>query len=217
MTEGREELPQGSAGPQTQLLASLAARTQEILEAPRPAPDPQQREREKQVVAECRYLMRLLSTRRRSEGEMRQRLEEREVPADQIHEVMARIARAGLIDDAAFARDWIDQRRLRKGLSDRALREELRQRGVAERDIAAAFSDLAPGDGPLDQDPALAEEERCRTLVKDRLRRESRAHLSDPRTRGRISRRLDGYLRRRGYEGSLAVRVIASEMRARQL
>ena len=72
----------------------LAARTREILERPRPAASEEQVAREKAVVHECRYLMRLLSTRRRTDGEMRLRLSEREVPADVAHEVMARIDRA---------------------------------------------------------------------------------------------------------------------------
>lgn len=192
----------------------LARRTREILERPRAAPDPVEREREKRIISQCRYLMRLLAVRRRSAGELRTRLEDREVPADEAHEVLARIERAGLVDDRAFAQEWIAQRRRRKGLSDRALREELTRRQVSAADADAAFAALQ-GTGPLEEDPQLAEEERCRALVRERLRREGHGPAADPREWDRVARRLDGYLRRRGYEGSLAVRVISSEMRAR--
>lgn len=157
------------------------------------------------VVAECRYLLRLLSSRRRSEGEMRERLAAREVPRDVAHEAIARTARAGLIDDAAFARDWVSQRRELRGLSDEALRRELEAKGVAADLIATALA--------LDESD---EEERARGLVRARLRRDEAALLADPDgdMRGRVARRLDAHLRRKGYDGALALRVISSELRA---
>src|SRR5699024_12678068 len=92
----------------------LADRTRQILERPRPAPDPEHAEREKAVVHECRYLMRLLASRRRSAGEMRERLRQREVPGAIAHEVVARIDRAGLTGAERFAPDWVQQRRARR-------------------------------------------------------------------------------------------------------
>ena len=184
----------------------LADRTRQILELPRPAPDPERAEREKAVVHECRYLMRLLSTRRRTDGEMRLRLSEREVPADVAHEVMARIDRAGLIDDAAFARDWVQQRRALRSLGDEALRCELEQRRVDAVHIEAAL-----GEGESD------EEQRCRELVRSRLGPRDRDLLRAERDgahRRRLSRRLDALLTRKGYPGDLAVHVIAGELRA---
>ena len=184
----------------------LAARTREILERPRPAASEEQVAREKAVVHECRYLMRLLSTRRRTDGEMRLRLSGREVPADVAHEVMARIDRAGLIDDAAFARDWVQQRRALRSLGDEALRRELEQRRVDAVHIEAAL-----GEGESD------EEQRCRELVRSRLGPRDRDLLRAERDgahRRRLSRRLDALLTRKGYPGDLAVHVIAGELRA---
>lgn len=184
----------------------LAARTREILERPRSAASEEQVAREKAVVHECRYLMRLLSTRRRSEGEMRRRLAEREVPADVAHEAMARIDRAGLIDDAAFARDWVQQRRALRSLGDEALRRELEDRRVDGELIEEA---LADGHGD--------EEQRCRELVRSRIGLRDRERLSTERDgahRRRLSRRLDALLTRKGYPGDLAVHVIAGELRA---
>src|SRR5690625_3805261 len=84
--------------------------------------------------------MRLLSTRRRSAGEMRDRLVQREVPAAIIHEVMARMDRAELIDDETFAHDWVQQRRELRALSDLALRRELEKRSVDAGIIDAALA-----------------------------------------------------------------------------
>lgn len=184
----------------------LAQRTRQILEAPRPAPDPERAAREKAVVHECRYLMRLLASRRRSAGEMRERLERREVPADVAHEAMARIDRAGLVDDAGFARDWVAQRRALRALGDEALRREL-----AAKHVAAPLIDAALREGGDD------EEQRCRELVRSRLGARDLEQLRQERDgahRRRLSRRLDALLTRKGYPGDLAVRVIAGELRA---
>ncbi|MFC7373890.1 regulatory protein RecX [Brachybacterium sp. GCM10030268] len=184
----------------------LERRTRQILDAPRNGPDPEAIEREKAVVHECRYLMRLLSMRRRSAGELRDRLDQREVPAAIAHEAMARIERAGLLDDTAFAHEWVQQRRTLRALGDEALRRELEDRRVAAADIDAA---LAAGESD--------EEARCRDLVRSRLGDRDRERLRTERDgshRRRLSRRLDALLTRKGYPGDLAVRVIAGELRA---
>ncbi|HEX7350147.1 regulatory protein RecX [Brachybacterium sp.] len=189
-----------------EIRGQLEDRTRRILESPRSAPDPEHAAREKAVVHECRYLMRLLATRRRSAGEMRQRLTEREVPGAIAHEVMARIDRAGLIDDQAFARDWVSQRRALRALGDEALRRELSAKHVEDRWIRAALES-----GESD------EEQRCRELVRSRIGAGDRERLRRERDgshRRRLSRRLDALLTRKGYPGSLAVHVISGELRS---
>lgn len=183
----------------------LADHTRQILSRPRPAPDPEHAAREKAVVHECRYLMRLLATRRRSAGEMRERLRQREVPGSIAHEALARIDRAGLIDDETFARDWVEQRRELRSLGDEALRRELEAKQVDACWIEAA---LEGGD---------EEEQRCRQLVRSRIGHRDREQLRRDRDgshRRRLSRRLDALLTRKGYPGSLAVHVISGELRA---
>lgn len=206
-------------------IAALEARTREILERGEAAPDPEAAEREKAVVRECRYLMRLLAIRRRSEGEMRERLERREVPGATIHEAIARMHRADLVDDLEFAREWVRQRRRDRGLADAALRRELEARCVAADLIERALREeepLSADHGPLGA--TAGEEHRCRELVRSRLaveQRRSGEDLLDENGQVRegseswsaIRRRLDGYLARRGYSGALAVHVISSEMR----
>ncbi|ASK67215.1 hypothetical protein CFK39_13255 [Brachybacterium avium] len=184
----------------------LAERTRRILETPRAAPDPERAAREKAVVHECRYLMRLLASRRRSFGEMQERLRQREVPGAIAHEAMARIDRAGLVDDETFAREWVQQRRELRSLGDEALRRELESKRVDARWIDAA---LDGGDAD--------EEQRCRELVRSRIGHRDREQLRSERDgthRRRLSRRLDSLLTRKGYPGSLAVHVISGELRS---
>lgn len=189
----------------------LAERTRRILERPRSPQDPEQAAWDKAVVRECRYLMGLLATRSRSAGELRRRLRDRDVPADISHEAMQRVDRAGLIDDAAFAKEWVSQRRALRSLGDEALRRELDEREVDATLIDAA---LETGAG---EDPLADEEERCRQLVRSRITDRDRESLRSERDgahRRRLSRRLDALLTRKGYPGALAVHVIASELRA---
>ncbi|MDO5661211.1 MAG: regulatory protein RecX [Brachybacterium sp.] len=187
--------------------ATLARRTEEILSsgAGRGRPSEQDQAFEKAVVSQCRYLMRLLASRRRSAGEMRSRLREREAPGAVIHEALARLDRAGLIDDAAFAAEWVRQRRDLRGLADEALRRELADREVDADVIAEALGAAETG-----------EEQRARELVRNRLRGDldDLAADVDGSVRGKVARRLDALLRRRGYDGALALQVISTELRS---
>lgn len=205
MTTPRTDHGPAGNDPDRAVVRRLRARTAALTEAGPARITAEEAAFDAAVVAQCRYLMRLLATRRRSEGEMRARLHERGVPTDVAHETIARTARAGLIDDAAFARDWVAQRRELRGLSDEALRRELRDRSVDPEIIAVAFA--------LGEDD---EEERARSLVRTRLRRDEAALLadSDGSVRRAVARRLDAHLRRKGYDGALALRVISSELRS---
>jgi regulatory protein len=62
---------------------------------------------------------------------MRQYLKRHEVAEPVIDEVMGRLERAGLIDDERFAQNWIENRNEFRPRSQRALRYELRARGIA--------------------------------------------------------------------------------------
>ena len=140
-----------------------------------------------------------------SEGELRSKLTERAVPAALAQEVMDRLERADLLDDAAFAAEWVRQRRQLRGLGDEALRRELVAKQVEEVHIDAA---LAAGED--------SEEQRCRELVRSRLDAQDRRRLRRERDgahRRRLARRLDALLTRKGYPGDMAVHVIAGELR----
>jgi regulatory protein len=114
------------------------------------------------------------------------------VPDDAADEVLTRLTRAGLIDDAAFAEAWVSSRHGGRGLGRRALAGELRQRGVEPSLVAAALEQVE------DDDEVVA----ATALVRRRLA--STAGLPTP-TR---VRRLCSMLARKGYSGGLAARVV---------
>ncbi len=83
-----------------------------------------------------------LSYRPRSTDEVRRRLEERKFNQQAIEQVLERLQRAGLLDDEAFARYWIENREQFGPRSVRALRQELRQKGVPDSIIVLALDGL---------------------------------------------------------------------------
>ena len=59
-------------------------------------------------------------------------------------DVLERFADVGLIDDAAFARAWVESRHHSRGLAGRALTLELKRRGVDDEEIREAVAELGP-------------------------------------------------------------------------
>lgn len=161
---------------------------------------------EKAVVKECRYVLGLLAHRSRSEAEIRSKLAERVCDEEILEEIMRRLDGAGLIDDEAFARAWIEQRRAHKLLGTAALRRELEGKGVSSRDINTALEEAAPYD---------SEKERCQTLARERLAKELRkSGGAESLDRGAVLRRIGGALARRGYSENLTLFVLNRELDA---
>ncbi len=120
----------------------------------------------------------------------------RGVPSPAASAVLDRFAELGLVDDAAFAVAWVDSRHLGRGLAPRALRQELRTRGVAEETVQAA----------VDRIDGQAERLAAEALVRARLPGLARY---DHATR---TRRLHAMLARRGYSSALALSVVRSAL-----
>jgi len=83
-----------------------------------------------------------LSYRPRSEAEVAEYLRRREVPDDTIIAIIERLRGAGLLDDEAFARFWVENRERFRPRGLRALRYELRRKGIASDAIDQALDDL---------------------------------------------------------------------------
>jgi regulatory protein len=136
--------------------------------------------------------LRMLTAAPRTQAELAKALRRRGVPDDAAQAVLERFADVKLIDDAMFARAWVESRHHSRGLSGRALGAELKKRGVAQDDIAQALDELDP-----EQEVATARE-----LIGRRLEG----------TRGQPGparmRRLTGLLARKGYPAALAYRVV---------
>lgn len=82
-----------------------------------------------------------LSYRSRSTAEVRSRLERDDWPEEVITRVVARLANEQLLNDATFAATWVEHRSLSKPRGARALRQELRHKGVGREEVDAALPD----------------------------------------------------------------------------
>ncbi len=136
--------------------------------------------------------LRLLAAEPRTRAQLASALRRRRVPDEVAEAVLGRFAEVGLIDDAAFARAWVETRHLGRGLGRRALSAELRQRGVAVEEVRAAVSSLG------EQDEIAT----ARRLVAKRVGA-SRGRPLPARVRS-----LAGMLARKGYPAGLAYQVV---------
>lgn len=84
--------------------------------------------------------VRFLGYRPRSIAEVRQHLLEHAVPASVVETVIQRLQQAGYLDDEGFARFWVDNRQQFRPRSERALRQELRRKGVDDAIIDAVIA-----------------------------------------------------------------------------
>src|SRR5580693_45284 len=98
---------------------------------PRPNPEDQARQ----------LCLRLLTLAPRTRAQLAEALRKRGIPDEAADEVLSRFEDVGLIDDAAFARAWVESRHYSRGLAGRALSAELKQRGVAADEIRAAIEE----------------------------------------------------------------------------
>ena len=143
-------------------------------------------------------VFRKLAAQARNRHELDQALRAKEVPDPVAAQVLDRMEEIGLVDDAGFARDWVDSRQQRRQLSRRALRQELERKGVGRDEIDDALQSV---DAEDEYDAArMLAERKARTLQG--LPREVQY------------RRLAGVLARRGFNGSLTARVIAEVLAA---
>jgi regulatory protein len=80
-----------------------------------------------------------LSYRPRSESEIRRYLQKKELSEEQMAAVVERLKRAGLVDDKGFAELWVENRTTFKPKAKRALKAELKAKGVSSKEIEAAL------------------------------------------------------------------------------
>jgi regulatory protein len=127
--------------------------------------------------------VKFLSYRPRSRVEVERYLRGKSIDELVRDDVIARLEQAKYLDDEAFARFWLENRERFRPRGARALRYELRQKGVGDEIITRVLSDL--------DDEASAWR-----AVEGRLSRWS--NLPDEEFRQKIV----GYLSRRGFDYS---------------
>jgi regulatory protein len=111
--------------------------------------------------------------------------------------ILARLEAQGLLDDAAFARQFARSRALRAGASRRFVLAALATRGIDRRVAESAVDEVFADEGADDVTlAARAAQKRLRVL---------RSLAPDVRRR-----RLQGYLARRGFGGDAIRKALAS-------
>jgi regulatory protein len=138
---------------------------------------------------------RWLALRPRTESEMRDRLLQGGFEQDTVEHALERLTELRLIDDGAFARQWVEERARRKGLGPRALVAELEAKGVDPEVAGAAVAEAADN-----------EERRAVEWAQRQLRRVADLPLS------RQAQRIRQGLLRRGFEPEMAEAAIRAVM-----
>jgi len=139
-----------------------------------------------------------LSYRPRSSAEIRQNLTKRGISASLVEETLARLQGAGLVNDEAFARAWVENRNEFRPRSKTALRMELRRKGLDDELIQTVLEEQV-------DEQALAFEA-ARKYVR-RL-----AGLDWPEFR----QKLGGFLARRGFSYTTLSPVVSEVWRETQ-
>lgn len=125
--------------------------------------------------------VRLLARRPYSAAEIRRSLASKEIASGVIDEVLRRLELLGYVDDYAFAQYWVENRERFRPRGARALRYELRQKGIADAIIQQALDGFDSG-------------EFAYAAARDQARR---LRGLDRRT---FRTRMSGFLARRGFE-----------------
>ena len=139
-----------------------------------------------------KILLDTLTGQARSRRELSDKLAKRGVPDDLAGRLLDRFTEVGLIDDAAYARQWVESRHRSRGLAPRAIAQELRRKGIDDEDTTTALEQIDEAD----------QRAAARALVDRKLR--SMRGLD----RQVATRRLAGLLARKGYAAGLAFSVV---------
>ncbi|MFK5634530.1 regulatory protein RecX [Ornithinimicrobium sp. LYQ103] len=139
-----------------------------------------------------RIVLRQLAMGPRTRRQLEDKLRDRGCAPEVAASVLDRMGEVGLVDDEAFAEMFVRSRQETKGLAAVALRRELRDKGVADEVVDAALEEIDPE----------REKDQARALVVRRLRT-MRGLDRDVQTR-----RLAGFLARKGYGSGVSFQVI---------
>lgn len=148
---------------------------------------------------------RFLEARARSIGEVRRRLSTAGYRPELIEGAISRLTELGMLDDATFARAWIESRDRARPRGERALSDELRVRGVDRAIITAALEDRRTVADGVDTEAAPSADEAAAERL---LARHSRAleRVVDPRAR---RQRAYALLARNGFDPSICAALAA--------
>jgi regulatory protein len=146
--------------------------------------------------------LRFLEVRARSKAEVRRRLTQAGYQPALIDGAIERLVELGMLDDAAFARTWIESRDRARPRGERALRQELRLKGLDGTLIDEALGERGSAGGDVDELAAR------RVLARHAA---ALARVADPRAR---RQRAYALLARNGFDPEtcgVAVRAFLAE------
>jgi regulatory protein len=141
--------------------------------------------------------IRFLTYRPRSIQEIRRHLTEKDFPDPVVTDALERLETAGYLNDRDFARYWIENRTKFKPLGPKALRYELRQKGVDNAIVEELLAET------MDVDAAVYKAAQGQAR---RLRGTSRRNFQQ---------KLGAFLQRRGFgyaSASLVIRQLITEL-----
>jgi regulatory protein len=141
--------------------------------------------------------LRFLESRARSTAEVQRRLVTHGYRPDLVEGCVERLTELGMLDDDAFARAWVESRDRARPRGERALRAELRQKGVERPIVDAVLEDRAGTSD--DPDGPGADEDAARRLLEKNAR--SLERILDPRAR---RQRAYALLARNGFDPDVA-------------
>lgn len=163
---------------------------------------------------------RFLEARPRSTAEVRRRLASAGYRPELVAQAIERLVELGYVDDEAFARTWVESRDRAHPRGERALRNELREKGVAREIVdevlgeRAVTAGIEPGGAFRDEkaasDTVPDADERAALALLTR-RRSTLDRLADPRVR---RQRAYALLARNGFDPDTASRVSAAFLRS---
>ena len=158
--------------------------------------------------------LRFLEARSRSVAEVRRRLAEAGYRAELIDGAITRLTELGMLDDAAFASQWVESRDRAHPRGEHALIIELRQKGIDAPTIAATLKARREAavrweDGPV-ASPEPDEPNPDQAAARRLLARNARAlaRVEDPRLR---RQRAYALLARNGFDPETC-RDVAAEL-----
>ena len=134
-----------------------------------------------QVVLEA--AARFLEARSRSTYEVRRRLGSAGYRADLIEDAIGKLVEFGMLDDETFARAWVESRDRARPRGERAIREELRVKGIDRAVMDQVLADRRTDGATLDEDDAVVSVDRAAAERLIAKHERALARVADPRQR----------------------------------
>lgn len=141
--------------------------------------------------------LRFLGYSARSRSEMERRLERDGFTAEVVAAVLGEMEAHNWVNDAQFAREWVEDRADRKQYGKSRLAAELRRKGIDKEEVEAALSTVEEAD----------------ELARARAAAATRWKVSRQETDREVlqaeKRRVAGFLQRRGFQWGIITKVLA--------